>query len=510
MFEDIVPKEEKVIRIENKRFIASKQLEPGTALFIEPPLVSVPLPSKRHQRCNYCLCKAQLQCCSRCRSAYFCSNACFRNAWLQFHRILCEPQERDIYVHVDADPWLLQRAALILHSLNKQQSHSPPNIAIKVLQELDTRDLCDTGSEWIEDVATFLSPFDCQFSLEQLRSFWRRLQVCSFPISDLEHHMDQIAVGVYPITAMYVQHSCRPNSAVVYKEGKQYLIAIETIHSGDPITIAYADLISTKRQRWGQLKMRFGKDYECNCIRCCGELSGLDTLLEKGHRTVPDEDKGKKLISQCIKEWSVLNMFKHADQIENWTPIEVMNPHHFTRIASRIIIPEICSTTMSSRKRYHHINKTHVSQDKSQLLSRLPIAIEAISNVPDVPAFTSSSIHAAEKVLIDRMKAGNWVEASRCSLYLFIAYCFIYPPHHPKASYHSLILARSCWNALVEMELIGINRKLERVYENGTHAWIEWAKDAVCLTFGKETKLWREVIELQWVFDREQKVKASN
>jgi hypothetical protein len=62
----------------------------------------------------------------------------------------------------------------------------------------------------------------------------------------------------------------------------------------------------------------------------------------------------------------------------------------------------------------------------------------------------------------------------------------------------------------VELELIGVNKKLERIYANGVTNWIEIGKDAIEATFGKGTSLWRDIIELQWVYNREQKVKGSS
>ncbi|CAO3690480.1 unnamed protein product [Rhizopus stolonifer] len=223
--------------------------------------------------------------------------------------------------------------------------------------------------------------------------------------------------------------------------------------------------------------------------------------------TPTDEEEAREFISRCIKEWSVLDMARLTEQKETWSPMQVMEPSYFAHFLGRTVLPEVHAATIGDKRRQQAM-RSYVIQDKAQLMKRLHLAMETLVHVPQVPAFTVYAIHAAEKVLVDRIKAGKWVEASRCSMYLFVAYCLLYPPLHPKVSYHSLIFARSCWNALVEMELIGVQRKLEKTYANGTRTWIEWAKVAVDLAFGRETGLWREVVELQWVFDREQKVKA--
>ncbi|OBZ89190.1 Histone-lysine N-methyltransferase ASHR1 [Choanephora cucurbitarum] len=506
------------VYIQDGTLVASEQIKPGTTLLVEQPLSSVPLPSKRHQRCNYCLRKAQLQCCSRCRSAYFCSNECFRNAWLHFHRVLCEPQVTDIYKDVDTDRWLLERTALTLHShidLNKRRPHSPPHLpfTIHALNQLQVSQSSTTPTQTVHDVAQFLASFDNEIASQDLDDLWLRIQKCSFPIQDSEHYLDQVAVGVYPITALLVRHSCRPNAALTYKQETQCIIALEDISPGEPITISYIDLISTKAQRMMELKVRFGQAYECHCVRCEGNLASIDKALEKGELLALSEQEASIMVEEQIKQWSVLKMMRHAEQREkdSWSPLKVLKLPEFAHYVSRISAPDLYSASFGIKKNPlpDSTYKLMIKEDRTHLMQRIPLAAMAILNVPLVPSFTIATICEAERVLKDRIMTGRWVEASRCALYLYIAYRLLYPLLHPKLAYHTLVLARSGWNALVEMELIGVERKLERIYANGARAWIELAKYAVGGTFGSNSTLWRDVVELQWVYDRERKVKAN-
>jgi hypothetical protein len=518
---DTFIKEQKRIRIDDTKLVASEYIKAGSTVLVQAPLASVPLPAKRHQRCNYCLRKAQLQCCSRCRSAYFCSNSCFRNAWLHFHRVLCEPQETDIYKDVDADRWLLERTALTLHShdrLNKQQSHSPPHLpfAIEALQ-LHTPHIAP-GTEQhqhnttVADVAKFLEPFDCQISTQDLDALWHRIKLSSFPILDPEHHLEQMAVGVYPVTSLYVTHSCRPNAALLYKQSMQSIITLDDILPGEAITISYVDLISTKAQRTKALQERFGPDFVCHCIRCEGELASIDAALEKGESLGISYEEGLTLLSEHIKSWSVLDMVRVAElrEKDSWSPIQVMDPPQFAHFVSRIAAPDMYYGTMDDRKNSQDKTyKVSLKEDRAYLLQRIPQVMMALLEVPQIPAFTISMIRAAEELLLQRILKGRWVETSRCALYLFVVYRLLYPPLHPKLAYHTLILARSGWNALVEMELIGVEKKLERIYANGTKTWIELARNAIEASFGRESNLWRDVIELQWVYERERNIRSS-
>ncbi|KAI8975228.1 hypothetical protein BDF20DRAFT_836649 [Mycotypha africana] len=522
--------EENIVTIDANHLVASKHIKAGSILLIQPPLASVPLPAKRHQRCNNCLKKAQLQCCSRCRSAYFCSNECFRNAWLHFHRVLCEPQQTDVYKDVDADRWLLERTALTLDShkrLNKQHSHSPPHLPASI-QALQTINLLDSSAttipqqqqhqEIVDSVANFLSNYDCQLTKEELDTLWHRIRAASFPIQDIENHLEEVAIGVYPITNLFVQHSCRPNAALSYKQGGvQNLIAIEDISPGKPITITYADLISTKQERGEALKSRFGNKFKCHCNRCEGDLACLDAVLEKGETLKVSEKEAESLLEHYMISWSVLDMVKYSESKrekgESLSPVHTLDIPSFCMFINRIATPDIYYAPLTEKKKHTHHPESYLRvcnrNDRDELYRRIPLACQAIANIPQAPSFTVPFIKAAERLLRARITEGKWVESSRCALFLAIAYRLLYPLLHPKVSHHTLILARAGWNALVEMELIGVDRKLERIYENGAQTWIELARTAVATTFGRESNLWRDVIELQWVYEREQKVRGT-
>ena len=545
------------VRLQGNTLVSAKHIEPGTTVLSQQALASVPQPSIRGQRCNYCLSKASLQCCSRCRSAYFCSNDCFRNAWLQFHRVLCEPQEYDIYGDgVDADRWLLERAALTLHShnrLSKHHSHSPPHLplAIKALDSLasspnlssspqkstttlslsssslsagasdapeqsapqtTTTTTTTTKEVDFDAVSRYLEPYGCHYTKEQLDDLWQKVQKATFDIVDHDQYLDTIALGIYPLTTLYVRHSCRPNSGIVYKRGVQHLIALDDIPLGEPITISYVDLLQSKAERMQQLRQRFGPDFECHCARCQGEYAILDDLLGASEEERPGYDEAE-LERQC-QTWNVLNMVKAYQTIS--TP-RVLDASNYTHYTSRIMAPDIYTPGTSSPTRNHHHSSNSSGSDsrlhfiaketKVMTAKKVVPTLIALSQVPSVPAFTLQSLRAARKLLRRLISESRWVEASRCALYLFVTYRLVYPTLHPTLSYHSLIVARSSWNSLVQLELAGIGRKLERIYENGVQTWIVIARESVYYTFGQETNLWREIVELQWVFERDQKLK---
>ncbi|KAI9310291.1 hypothetical protein BX666DRAFT_2021714 [Dichotomocladium elegans] len=515
--------------INQQRLTAAGHVTAGTVLLTQPPLASVPLPSIRAERCNYCLRKAPLQCCSRCHSAYFCSNECFRNAWVHFHRVLCEPQETDVYTHVDADRWLLERAALTLHShtrLSKHHSHSPPHlpVVIEALNSLpskpkDEKDDDGGGDDDnsnmpqspaplptppdMEAVAAALKPFDCYYTEDELRVLWHRLTMATFDIVDHDQHLDPIALGVYPLTALYVAHSCRPNCAVVYKRGAQILVAIESIAPGEALTISYTDLMANKPMRLAALRQRFGSAYTCHCERCEGDLAVTDMLLDK---CAADQDPLS--IEDHCRSWNVLSMTLHYTRggpFEGIATPRTLDVPNFTHYTSRILSPDIYRYQHYGGFKSLDLSVTTTEERHKRLL----LALFSLTQIPSVPAFSLTAMDEAKRLLRRLITADRWVEASRAALYLFVAYRLLFPPIHPVVCYHALILARTCWNSLVQLELAGIGKKLERVYLNGVRTWINVARKSIQSTFGQDCNLWREIIELQWIFERDQKLKLT-
>ncbi|KAG1088958.1 hypothetical protein G6F42_020117 [Rhizopus arrhizus] len=352
------------------------------------------------------------------------------------------------------------------------------------------------------------------YTLSELSILWQRVQISSFPITDSEMQLDPIAIGIYPITSQYVRHSCRPNASVIYEQGHQLIIALEDIPPNTPITISYVDLIATKSQRQEALKARFGFDFQCDCIRCQGDYAGLDLLLERD-TDMSDEEIEQALLKQ-LRAWNVLEMVKEFGIKDVAMPLESLDIPHLTHFICRMIAPDIyvpafsnITTKKSTAAMYYDKLSplTQVGYTRDEDARRILPAINALLDIPPSPFLTIRAIKVAEKVLSRCIAKSSWVEASRCTIYLYMLYRLVYPTLYPKMVHHSLLMSRASWNSLVQLELAGIGKKLERVYEKGVSLWIQVAKTSVSMTFGRNSALWREVVEIQWLFERDQKLK---
>lgn len=565
--------------VNGRTLVALKPFPAGTTLLEQSPLTQVPLPSIRRQRCNYCLRRAALQCCGRCRSAYFCSNTCFRNAWLHYHHVLCEPLEYDTYTNVDADRWLLERAALTLHSharLNKHNSHSPSHLKYAI-QALEVHPQPDDGSAIINNttptstkapgtvskatsepsaltptlppvdhppsvwlptttpgaittscpsvpidfdaVSEMMAPFDCPFTADELSVVQEQISLSRFDILDPEQHMDKVGYGVYPLTTLYIQHSCRPNTGATYRQDKQCLVTLEDIAPGDIITISYVDLTLPKQARMDDLRLRFGPDYDCVCTRCQGEFACLDALLERGQvggSSYLRLDQATTVLEEDIKQWRILDTVKQGmdDTALPTTPDDAtLHPSDFTHFVSRSVAPDVfLEGTDAVVTRHLGINtletfSAFAKEARKEFTKGTIPVVQALLQCKSVPAFSVNMIRAAEVALRQLMDQQEWVEAAKYATYLFVVYRLVYPPLHPVCSFHTIILAKTCWNSMIQLELAGIDHKEEKIYMHGIRTWIDVARDSVLATFGEESGLWREIVDLQWVYERDQKLR---
>ncbi|KAG2233735.1 hypothetical protein BDF21DRAFT_418029 [Thamnidium elegans] len=503
------------LKIESNIFVTSNNAPAGTILLTQAPLTSVPFPSERLNRCNYCLRKGNLQCCSRCHSAYFCSNDCFLNAWINFHRIQCLNTDDT----TSLDQILLERLALTLHS------HSSLKKNIPILQQLSI-DALNT----LQLPVLHTSPVSTQYlhhavkntnwSLEDLSTLANRIKIASFQITDPDTHLDSIAIGIYPITSQYVRHSCRPNAGLIYKQGHQLLVALENIPPDTPVTISYVDLLATKQQRQDQLEQRFGFNYQCDCMRCQGEFKGLDTLLERGQSLDLTPAQLETTLEQQLKTWSVLEMIKtyaskDFDAVVSVQPLDAPHLAHFIcrMIAPDIYVPALNKLGKKSMAAIYYNRLPPLSQknfNRQDDTTRILPAINALlQRTCHSPFMTIAGIKAGENLLKRLVAEERWVEASRCTIYLFMMYRLVYPSLYPKMVYHSLVLTRASWNSLVQLELAGLGKKLEAVYQESVRLWILVALNSILKTFGQDNSLWREIVEIKWLFERDQKLKLN-
>ncbi|CAO3600003.1 unnamed protein product [Absidia cylindrospora] len=143
-----------------------------------------------------------------------------------------------------------------------------------------------------------------------------------------------------------------------------------------------------------------------------------------------------------------------------------------------------------------------------EILNNMMTAIQRYpTNDDDVIPYRLTTLMASTQLLYDEMDQGHWRNAVKLGMYILIQYCWIYPPYHPILAQHLLLLAKCSWNSILQSELLGNGKALEHAYERGVRRWIMLSKETVTPVFGKKGEQWRELVELEWIFLREQRLK---
>ncbi|CAG8442552.1 2331_t:CDS:10 [Diversispora eburnea] len=147
--------------------------------------------------------------------------------------------------------------------------------------------------------------------------------LCKFSCNNFQLHDNQLFTygeGVYPIGS-FINHSCRPNSIVMYEGEKQIIKSIEDIDEEEEITISYVDAaVMNRKSRQNLLKEKYF--FSCQCSRCLVDfiniendieknkfnkldkfkitLTKIDKLMEKGKCMWNDLEGGKDVIKEAV------------------------------------------------------------------------------------------------------------------------------------------------------------------------------------------------------------------
>ncbi|CAO3628530.1 unnamed protein product [Cunninghamella echinulata] len=176
-------------------------------------------------------------------------------------------------------------------------------------------------------------------------------------------------------------------------------------------------------------------------------------------------------------------------------------------------LPSTTTTLGNGSLSYFNDPLPHLAQPKvpttyEGILTKCMNDIQSYPTRKDgITPFSLATLSASTQLLYDIMAKGQWRVAVKLALYIFVQYCWIYPPYHPILAQHIVLYAKCCWNSIIQDELIGNGRNLEEFYARGVRRFIMIGKETLATAVGKRGEQWKEIIELEWLFLREQKLK---
>lgn len=548
--------------------VAKQVLHLGSVVITSQPLGTVALKAHRHEFCNYCFRKigsnqpdmSPLQRCSRCKSAYFCDMICFKNAWLSYHQFVCHPyngadSDDEEELDTERDLEMLERVALNVSRYNKRKAKMEEEGIHKMQHEDEDESVEATMeafsslmdhyhdhpkyllSQYNEIAQTALQRSylkDTGLSQQELVRFLCQFRCNNFAISD--EQLFVIGEGTYPVASLF-NHSCRPNAAVIFDGALAVVKALENIQPGDEITLAYVDVAHARPQRKQSLKEKYF--FDCNCGRCTDNnyLGRIDAMLGQEDsiwdraQSLLDEDQTRNRLKEIIEQdWNLEYLTKYFTRRNDNVPdpdkpfnLPVYTHYMLVRLSPYLwaaVDPEIKFVKPSSIPISQMRTITEFDDPPAASARPFPgrtyqeILTEALETVTsykapkDVVPYRITTLAKATRLFYDELMANRLRNATKLAMYIFAQYAIIYPPYHPMLAQHLLLLAKTAWNSVIQNELVTNSRRLEMVQERGIRRWILLAKHTILCTFGKQSPLWREVLELEWVFIREQKLKC--
>ncbi|KAG0174326.1 SET and MYND domain-containing protein 3 [Apophysomyces sp. BC1034] len=480
--------------------------------------------------------------------------ACFKNAWLSYHQFVCKPPSGDGEEdEVEPDQEMLERVALNVSRYNKRK---PAQNGHAENQAGETGPIEETVDITMEAFFSLMDHYEDhpKAVLQQYRHVADRTMdkpyivdtglqqkdliqlLCRFRCNNFAIHDDQlfaIGEGTYPIGALF-NHSCRPNAVAMFDGAHLIIKAIEDIEPGDEITIAYVDTVHSRTYRQASLREKYF--FDCNCVRCSedptfGQIDGLlgeeESDWDRAENVLNPAEGISATILKEVEAWDLLAMSRKYDRKHNAVPDIPLCMSEYTHYLLQLFTPYLWSVnnpglmhTSPAPSPGRNPSQLAHFDDPLPLSARPPIPEKYDDIISEGVAFVRAglpktnlvasrltTLSASTRLFYDEIAANRWLNATKLGMYILVQYCLVYPPYHPMLGQHALLLAKAGWNYIIQAEFLGEGRRLEKVYERGVRRWIAVAKENIACSFGKNSAQWRDVVELEWIFMREQKLK---
>ncbi|KAJ1654217.1 hypothetical protein IWQ61_005809 [Dispira simplex] len=99
-----------------------------------------------------------------------------------------------------------------------------------------------------------------------------RISIHSQGFADPASRRNNDCIGLFPLTAQFINHSCLPNAYLVSKaNGRVAIRTLQEVPEGQALTVSYVDLFQPREQRRRDLLMT--RHFWCQCRRCNELLS---------------------------------------------------------------------------------------------------------------------------------------------------------------------------------------------------------------------------------------------
>ncbi|KAG2179230.1 hypothetical protein INT43_002080 [Umbelopsis isabellina] len=512
-----------------RKVLALNAMKRGSVAIESHALAFVPLPSVRAEICNYCFKRATratpLQRCSRCQSAYYCSKHCFQKAWFAAHQYVCKANQPSATQEDQdkMDELMLERVILSIARAKNDITHNAADLALGAHLEAFSSLLAHETKQPQDQLDRFKHIATAVIQKPHIKSLGidaaaLLIYLCRFRSNNfgiIDNQLFPIGEGTYPIGSLF-NHSCRPNAVALYNGTSQIIRLIDDVEEGEEITLAYIDVANSRKTRQQMLRDKYF--FECECTRCSSDhgFGLVDQLLGE-----PSEEEDvyveggetflKKTLMEQVESWNVLELTKRYPPGSDATvsPGFIMDIPRYVHFMGTFMFPSVANRSLRADGLLEAPKEVYEQLlfNAAAAATSYPLLDETEHGGGVLKPYSLKTLTVATRLLNEQMAKNRWPQSSRLAMLVLTHYMFIYPRNHPMLALHFLTVAKAAWNALVQLEVAGINRKLEKEYERGVSRWIHLAKSTLSCNFGEQGEHWREIVELEWIFNRDQKLK---
>ncbi|CAO3589910.1 unnamed protein product [Absidia cylindrospora] len=288
----------KITKAKGRHAISSKALDEGTTVCLEKATGFVVRSDYMDQQCHICLDDLTTKmACSDCKMVYYCSQGCVEKDTLH-HRvcdILC--QVPAIGRSTDVDPDLLRLMIYLLAKRQEEQETKDDNDE----NGADDNDIQCTPYWCVDDLLSHKENASQAFikvvsdaaqrliledpglfqslSVDDLVTLACKINSNAHGLGDNHARNTDVALGLFPVGALFFNHSCNPNAAFVgLNKGQLIFRTIRPVQQDEEIAVSYIDLYASRDERRQNLLET--KHFWCKCKRCASPMdASVDRFL---------------------------------------------------------------------------------------------------------------------------------------------------------------------------------------------------------------------------------------
>ncbi|KAI9032883.1 hypothetical protein CLU79DRAFT_728498 [Phycomyces nitens] len=273
---------------------ASSPISEGTTVCREQATAFVVRSEFIDQQCHVCLeTLATKLMCLDCKKSFYCSQACLDKDTT--HPKVCSimSQVDSIGSSTDTDPDLL-RLMVLLMAKRMEEAAKPQEIK-------EYKPLCSTPYWCVEDLLSHREHADRAFikvlteasqrllsempesmamPVEDMVTLACRINSNAHGLGDNQSRNTDVALGLFPVGAMFFNHACNPNTAFVgMPNGQLAFRTIRPVKTDEELTVSYIDLYASRDERRQDLLKT--KHFWCKCKRCTTPMeNSVDRFLQ--------------------------------------------------------------------------------------------------------------------------------------------------------------------------------------------------------------------------------------